>query len=108
MWPQCEQLKLAALLFEQAQPTAPVNEDRRAAFRRARGRFKHLLPSVAEFQAEKRRELEVEERREAIRRVRGMLKGSPGAAEFHAEKIREREREERRYAERFGPHSEPS
>jgi hypothetical protein len=66
LWPKFEQLKLMMLLFEQmeqAQAPAPIDEDRRAAFRRVRGKYKHLLPSVAEFQAEKRQELELEERR---------------------------------------------
>jgi len=68
LWPQFEQLKLATLLFEQAQALiVPTDEDRRAAFRRVRGKYKHLLPSLAEFQAEKRVELELEERRYAER-----------------------------------------
>jgi hypothetical protein len=61
--PQLEQLKLAALLIQQAQSVVPIVEQRRAAFRRVRGKFKHLLPTVDEFMAEKRAELELEERK---------------------------------------------
>jgi len=70
LWPQYEQLKLLALLFEQVEQAlalTPADEDRRAAFRRVRGKYKNLLPTVAEFQAEKRQELELEERRYAER-----------------------------------------
>ncbi|MGH9938711.1 MAG: hypothetical protein ACREAM_20920 [Blastocatellia bacterium] len=69
LWPQFEQLNLALRLFEQAlaQTQALIDEDRHAAFRRVRGKYKHLLPTVAEFQAEKRRELELEESRFAER-----------------------------------------
>ncbi|MGH9831703.1 MAG: hypothetical protein ACREBD_33900, partial [Blastocatellia bacterium] len=70
LWPRFEQLKLLMLLFEQveqAQALTPTDEDRRAAFRRVRGKYKHLLPTVAEFQAEKRQEPEFEERRYAER-----------------------------------------
>lgn len=72
LWSQFEQVKLATRLFEQAQEfVVPTNEDRRAAFRRVRGKYRHLLPSLEEFQAEKRRELELEERRYAERFGRG-------------------------------------
>ena len=61
--PQFEQLILAALLIQQAQSVVPTIEQRRAAFRHVRGKFKHLLPTVNEFMAEKRAELELEERK---------------------------------------------
>jgi hypothetical protein len=58
MLPQNEQLRLASLLIQQAQSRIPTDEERRAAFRRVRGKFKNILISTEEFQAEKRRELE--------------------------------------------------
>lgn len=61
--PQIEQLKLAALLIEQAQSVVPTAEQRLAAVRRVRGKFKHLLPTVDEYMAAKRAELEQEERK---------------------------------------------
>lgn len=69
LWPQFEQLKLAIRLLDRAlaQMQAPIDEDRRAALRRVRGKYKHILPTVEEFQAERRRDLEIEERRYAER-----------------------------------------
>lgn len=61
--PSAEQIMLAALLIQQAQHSVPVDEDRRAAFRRVRGKYKHLPFGTAELQAEKHQELELEERR---------------------------------------------
>jgi hypothetical protein len=58
MLPQNEQLRLASLLIQQAQSRIPTDEERRAAFRRVRGKFKKILMSTEEFQAEKRRELQ--------------------------------------------------
>ncbi len=67
LWPQSEQLKLMTLLFEQTwQLIAPTDEDRNAAFRRVRGMLKGL-PGAEEFREEKRRGLELEERRYAER-----------------------------------------
>ena len=67
LWPQYEQLKLMTLLCEQAwEFIAPADEDRNAAFRRVHGMLKGL-PGAEEFREEKRRELELEERRYAER-----------------------------------------
>lgn len=65
-WSQSEQLKLAVLLIQQAQMSAPADEERSAAFRRVRGKFKGLL-DAEEFRKEKRMELEIGERRYAER-----------------------------------------
>jgi hypothetical protein len=67
LWPQFEQLKLAVRLFEQAQPIiVPIEEDRDTTFRRVRGMLKGL-PGAEEFRREKKRELELEEKRYAER-----------------------------------------
>ncbi len=66
LWSQFEQLKLVMRLFEQAQAEMPVGEDRQAAFHRVRGMLKGL-PGAEEFRREKRRELELEEKRYAER-----------------------------------------
>jgi hypothetical protein len=62
MLSQEEQLRLASLLIQQAQSLEPSIEARREALRRVRGMFRGM-PSTEEFQAEKRRELEDEERK---------------------------------------------
>lgn len=61
--PLTEQFKLASLLVRQSPLASVKAEDRRAAFRRIRGKYKHLLSSVDEFLALKREEVELEERK---------------------------------------------
>ncbi|MCI0336758.1 MAG: hypothetical protein L0226_04210 [Acidobacteria bacterium] len=60
--PQNEQLRLASLLIQQAQSATPSIETRREVLGRVRGMFKGM-PGTEEFQAEKREELEAEERK---------------------------------------------
>jgi hypothetical protein len=57
-----EQLRLASLLIQQAQSVSPSVETRREVLRLVRGTFR-AMPGTEEFQAEKRRELEEEERK---------------------------------------------
>lgn len=59
-----EQLTLAALIIQQAQNALPSLEARFEALGRVRGILKGL-PGLEAFQEEKRRELELEERRGA-------------------------------------------
>jgi hypothetical protein len=66
LWPQSEQLNLAILIIQQAQTPLPTDEEKSAAFRQVRGKFKGLL-GAEEFREEKRMELEIEERRYAER-----------------------------------------
>lgn len=62
--PTTDQMILASLLIQQAQqPVLVVDEERLAAFRRVRGSLAGLLPTTKEFMAEKRAELDREERR---------------------------------------------
>jgi hypothetical protein len=64
--PQNEQLRLASLLIQQAQSLEPSIETKREALKRVRGMFKGM-PGTEEFQAERREELELEERKFAER-----------------------------------------
>lgn len=61
--PTTEQMILASLLIQQAQQPVLVGEGRLAAFRRVRGSLAGLLPTTKKFMAEKRAELDREERR---------------------------------------------
>ena len=61
--PTNEQMILASLLIQQAQQPVLIDEDRQAAFRRVRGSLAGVLPTIEEFMAEKRAELEREEGR---------------------------------------------
>jgi hypothetical protein len=60
--PQGEQLLLASLLIQQAQSVLSSTESKTAVISRVRGMFRGR-PGTAEFQAEKSRELEAEERK---------------------------------------------
>jgi hypothetical protein len=89
--PQEEQLRLASLLIQQTQSVSPSVETRREVLRQVRGMFRGM-PGTGEFQAEKRRELEEELRREAVKQAKGsMARLLPSTKEFLAEKHAERE-----------------
>jgi hypothetical protein len=66
-------------------------ETRREVLSQVRGMFRGM-PGTEEFQAEKRRELEEELRREAVKQAKGSMAGLlPSTEEFLAEKHAERE-----------------
>jgi hypothetical protein len=73
--PQDERLRLIMLLVEQLRGATPTPETRREILNQVRGMFRGM-PGTEEFQAEKRRELEEEERKFFVRRRNPLTEAS--------------------------------